>query len=304
MISFKQFLVEGGKATRQFNTKPAKSNDINKVFTFLTKYTDLSRNYLENNLIGSSHDIFLNIKRRDNKTEAGDIDLAIDLTKFDKEKIIKQIELGLKDKAENSKFRQTGKSVFSFAVPGEDKLVQLDLMFVPNSDWAKWSYHSPSDSAYSGAVRNILLMAAARSKLTPGKDIEVKNKNGDTLVRVRKALKMDVGLERIFKIAPRRKDGNGRVKDLRKVSPNEIESELKLLGVNSKIDKNIDNISNPDEVAKAIFGEKINAKDLLTAEQVINQISNLKNANIIFKDAVSDLGRQKMSIPKELAKFK
>ena len=304
MISFKKFLLEGGAATKKLNTQRASADDIKNAFAFLTKHTDLTKQYLEDSLLGSCEDIYFKRPRKDNKKLAGDIDIAIDLSRFDKDKILSQVEAALKKEKYNPQVRQTGKSVFSYAVPGVGKLVQLDLMFVPSIKWAKWSYHSPSDSLYSGATRNILLMAVARSKLSPGEDIEVKNSDGETLVRVRRALKMDAGLERIFKIAPHRKDGKGRVKSLQTVSPEEAESELQKLGVQSRINKKADNNSNPDEVAERLFGRGVKAADLLTTEQVIDKISKLENAKEIFKDAVGDLERQKISIPPELEKYR
>ncbi len=52
MISFKQFLVEGGNATKQFNTERANANDIKQALIFVTKA--LKINIDRDDLLGST----------------------------------------------------------------------------------------------------------------------------------------------------------------------------------------------------------------------------------------------------------
>ncbi len=304
MITFKQFLLEGGAATADQGTGRASQADMKAALAFIDKHTDLSLKDMQANLLGSSKHTYFGIKRRDGKTDSGDIDIALPKDKIDKSKILDQLSSALKSVGFSGKFKESFGNVCSFAVPGvNEKLIQVDLMFVPNEEWAKWSFHSAAESKYKGAYRNLLLINAAKFVVSKDKDVIIKDDDGNPVVRVRRTLKVADGFERMFKIMPMRKDGKGRTKSLKKVTPEEVEAELERMGIDASFDKNADPITSPDIVTKMIFGNSISAKDLMSTEQVIAQIKKLKNARQIFADSIKDFERFELPTPSEIKDF-
>jgi hypothetical protein len=60
----------------------------------------------------------------------------------------------------------TGFNQISVKFPIGDYFIQLDLILVENMDWAKWIFHVPKNSLFSGRERNQLLMATIVSRST------------------------------------------------------------------------------------------------------------------------------------------
>lgn len=301
MITFKQFLTEGGAATASEGTVRANQADMKAALAFIDKHTDLKLDDMVPNLLGSSKHTYHAIKRKDGKSDSGDVDIAIQNGKFNKTEIIDQLQDALQTEGFTGFYKESFGNVYSFAVPGErGKLIQVDLMFVPSEEWAKWSYYSEANSDYKGAYRNLLLINTAKYVMVKGKDLEIKDENGTTIIRVRRSLKIGDGFERLFKMLPMRKDGKGRLSGLKKVSPDEIKAELSRLGIEGSFDENADTITKPDLVAQMLFGPSVKAKDLLSTEQVIAHISKLKNAKTIFKDSIEDFTRFNLPIPKAI----
>ena len=79
----------------------------------------------------------------------------------------------------NNTPRKIGSSVFSFAVEIGDKKVQLDVMFVSDIEWAKFSYHADPESKYKSGVRNELLHAILKNSLKRGSGLIVKDEDGN-----------------------------------------------------------------------------------------------------------------------------
>lgn len=294
MITFKQFLTEGGAATAEFETVRATAKDIDLALKFVEKHTGILYSKLKDNLLGSTSHTLAGKKK-----DSGDLDIALEDGMFDRDEIVKKMQAA----TGMTKVHQTGGNVFSFAVPvGPDRRVQVDLMFVPSETWAKFGYHSALNSKYKGAVRNLLLVSVVKHIFEPGKDISVKDRNGDEVVRVRRGFKMDGGLERLFRVAPMRKDGKGRVA-LRKGTAAEVETLLRQLGRDDKFSKEADTIMNPDKAAEFMFGKGVKASDLLSAEQVIEQIKKLPNREEIFKDAAKSIEDAGFDVPDELSDY-
>lgn len=295
MITFKQFLIEGGAATSDFKTERATKDDIVKALDFVSQHTGIARQKLEANLLGSTSHTLAGKKK-----DSGDIDIALEDGMFDRKDIVEKLRVA----AKMDKVHQTGGSVFSFAVPTSGgKKVQVDLMFVPSEKWARFGFHSAAYSAHKGAVRNLIIVNLMKRIFEKGKDITVYDDKHDVeAVRVRRVFKMDGGLERTFRVAPLRKDGKGRVAP-RKGTAAEAEVILKQLGHSAQFSKDPDPILDPDKAAEFMFGKGVKATDILSAEQVIKLIFKRPDHPEIFKDAIEDIEAIDQPIPDEIKQF-
>lgn len=291
--TFKQFLMEGGNATADFGVVRATKEDIVRALDFVSKHTGIDKQKLMTNLLGSTSHTLAGKKK-----DSGDIDIAIEDGMFDRNAIVEK----MKQATGQDKPKMTGGNVFSFAVPTTgDRKVQVDLMFVPSEKWARFGYHAALESQHKGVVRNMLLVNVMKHIFEKDKDIVVKD-GDEEIIRVRRGFKMDGGLERLYRIAPMRKDGKGRVA-ARKATPEEVEAELKRMGRHDKFSKDADTILDPDKAAEFMFGKGVKAKDLLSTENVIKHIFKLPNHAEIFKGAVEDIEKVDQPIPDEIKQF-
>lgn len=293
--TFKQFLMEGGAATSALNTTRATKADIEAALKFVEQHTGIPYDKLVDNLLGSTGHTLAGKKK-----DSGDIDIAVEEGRYDKKDLVEK----MKAATGMDKVHQTGAGVFSFAVPtGKDRKVQVDLMFVPSEKWAKFGYHGAVDSKHKGSVRNMLLVNVMKRIFEKDKDISVYDDKHDVeAVRVRRGFKMEGGLERLFRVAPMRKDGKGRVAP-RKGTPEEVDAILKQLGRSDKFSRDPDPILDPDKAAEFMFGKGVKAKDLLSAEQVIKHIFKRPDHAEIFKDAIKDIEALDQPIPDEIRQF-
>ena len=293
--TFKQFLMEGGAATSALNTTRATKADIEAALKFVEQHAGIPYDKLVDSLLGSTGHTLAGKKK-----DSGDIDIAVEEGRYDKKDLVEK----MKAATGMDKVHQTGAGVFSFAVPtGKDRKVQVDLMFVPSEKWAKFGYHSAVDSKHKGSVRNMLLVNVMKRIFEKDKDISVYDDKHDVeAVRVRRGFKMEGGLERLFRVAPMRKDGKGRVAP-RKGTPEEVDAILKQLGRSDKFSRDPDPILDPDKAAEFMFGNGVKAKDLLSAEQVIKHIFKRPDHAEIFKDAIKDIEALDQPIPDEIRQF-
>lgn len=289
-LTFKTFLAEGGNATAQFKTERANKADIEKALELVSSALGLTD--IKERLLGSTECTLLG-----HKADSGDVDLVLTYEDISAE----DADQRMMELCNNEGTFNKGTKIGSYAVNVGNKKIQVDLMFVNNKDWAKFIYYSAEGrgSKYPGVVRNFLLMAVTRNKQEAGKDIIIKN--GDKLIaRATRAIKLDTGLERLFKMAKKNKSGEFN-KGLDKIHPTELKAAAsELAGREVKFDPNPDIIDNPDAVTAWLFGSSVKAADILSAEQVIDQIKKLKNADQIFKDAKASLTNAKLDIPAEL----
>lgn len=293
MQSFKQFLKESGNATAAYKTSRATADDIHHALKFVSKTLSIDIETLKQDLLGSTELTLLGKKK-----DSGDIDIAMSSTDFDPSKVN---DLMLKATSNEGAYN-AGTKVGSYAVPVVGKKVQVDLMFVPNKKWAKFSYHSAlgRGSKYPGAVRNIILLTALAHTQEEGKDFALRDEEGKVIARASKSVKLDSGMERLFKAAKKNAKTGKFNKTIETVDPKQLEQILKDLGKDIKFSHDKDHTDKPDDVAAFIFGSKVKAADIMTAEDVIAHIKKLPNASKIISAAKSELTRLKLEIPEEL----
>ncbi len=294
MISFKQFLVEGGNALAKYEVKRAGRADIKQAVDFVSTATGISLADLKSNLLGSTR-LTHDGKRKD----SGDIDIAIVTSKYAPEDVNAKMLKAL----DGEGVYNTGTKVGSYAVPVNGKKVQVDLMFVNDGTWANWIYssHQGDKSKYPGSVRNIILFTALAHTQEKDKDFVIRDGQGKPVIRASKSITMDSGMKRLFKMAKFNEKTGAYNKTVNTVSPEEIEDHLKKIGKNIKFSKDLEHTNNPDDVAKFIFGKGAKASDLDTAEEVIKQIKKVPNAAEIIAASRSELTRLGMEVPTELA---
>lgn len=291
MISFKQFLIEGGIATKKYQTTRANKEDILAALSFISSTLGIKLETLKSNLLGSTR-LTLEGKRKD----SGDIDIAIPMALYSKDEIHDKMMEATKNQGSFNK----GNKVGSYAVPVNGHNVQADLMFVTNTKWARFAYHSShgDGSDYPGAVRTILLITALSHKIEEGKDFVLKDKD-QIIARAVRAFRLDRGLVRTFKRTKFNEKKQAFNKTLDKVTPEELDAHLKHLGKKIEYAHSEDVIDNPNDAVHFIFGPHTEPEDVETAEGVIRQIKKLPKAKEILEDAKKRLEDAKLPVPKE-----
>lgn len=265
--TFKMFLCEGGKATEQWGTERATANDIRDAITFVSKTLDIPEDELEDCLLGSTH-----VTLKGKKDTSGDIDLAIEATAKDIDTYRKKMFKA----THGQEYWNNANRIASYAVPTKTNRVQVDLMFVNNKTWSKFAYHSSEGdkSVYSGTVRNLLMVSVAQTRLEKDKDFVLKDDDDNLIARASRSFKLDTGLERLFKLAPMRKDGKGRTKSAAKVSPEQLMKEIEKIAPGTKFEPKADPIKDPAKVTEMLFGKGVEPKDVMTAEQVLKLVKS------------------------------
>lgn len=236
-------------------------------------------------------------------TVSGDIDIGIDMGKYPPDRVHQRMatRLGGEDYHYNH-----GTKVYSYAIPivkrvGEEMVevggkVQVDLMFTPSVDWARFSHHSESMSnaqtSYKGAVRTILLKAVASMYTEQGVDKMLFDPHtGELIIRVGRTFDLTHGLRRIFQYRPERRKGTGTtpyLKTLRTVHTiEELHDALESLkqrhpGHFKDVELDVKDheiiISDPLKVLKMIFpGSAVSPDQVRTAEQILDLISQRFN---------------------------
>jgi len=291
MISFKQFLTEGAPRTHKYSTKRATAEDITKALQFTSKVLGIPITTLRSDLIGSAR-----LTLAGKKEDSGDIDIAFKPTDVaDVEAVNSKMLKAVKGKG----VYNTGTKVGSYSVPVKGGSIQVDLMFIKNKSWAKWMYHASHESKYPGAVRNIILFTALAHTQEKDKDFVIRD-GGKPIIRASKSVKMDMGMERLFKMAKFNKKTGMYNKSLEKVDPKAIEAHLHDIGKEIKFSHDPDITDNPDHVAAHVFGPGVSSKDLMTAEDVIKHVHQMPNAKEVVQASKSELKQLKLPIPAEL----
>lgn len=293
-LTFKQFLLEGGAATAAFHTTRATKDDIHLALQFVEKHAGIPYQQLKDNLLGSTGHTLAGIRET-----SGDIDIAVEDGRYGRQEVVQAMKdaTGVKD------VKAIGGNTYSFPVPTKgDKKVQVDLMFVPSEKWARFGYHSAANSKHKGAIRNFLFDSLLKRVFEKDKDLSV-TEDGQEIARARRFFKRGEGLTRLFKLAPLRKDKKGRVA-LRKATPEEVAAELKRIGRTDKFSQDPDPILDPDKAAEFMFGKGVKAKDVLSAEQVIKLIEKRPDHVEIFKDAITTIEKEGLTVPEELEKYR
>lgn len=285
-------LKEGGAATSDAGTVRIRRSDIPATIKYASELSGIPVKDLHK--LGST-----------GKTpDSGDIDLGVDVHKYDAERVHARMidKLGPKGGVFNK-----GTKVGSYAVPikgdPERGLVQVDFMYTPNTDWAKFAYYSEGEgSKYKGAVRTILLMAVAAGLQEPGTDhFEFDPDSGDITVRAGRTLDLNAGLRRIFQHRPRNKKGDAYLKTMKTI-PME---DFRKMFPDVPVKDGIITIEDPEKVVKMLFGRSVTSNDVRTAEQVLELIRKKFDAakqEEIFTKAKERASRLvgKMRLPPEL----
>jgi hypothetical protein len=294
MISFKQFLTEGGHATEKYGTSRAKQADISAALKYVSSIIKIPEQELKSSLLGSTELTLLG-----KRESSGDVDIAVEIDGDNYSEINKKMLAAV----DNNGYWNQGSKIGSYAVPVNGKKVQVDLMFVSSKEWAKFIYHSADGrgSKYPGAVRNIILFTALSFVQEVGKDFVERDADGNITARASRSIKLDTGMERLFKRAKYNPKTGKTNKTLEKVTADELASHLKQVGKNIEFEKDAGIINVPDKVAAFIFGDGVKAKDIMTAEDVIKQIKDkMEGADKILERASKELKKNNLPIPTEL----
>lgn len=232
---------------------------------------------------------------------SGDIDLAIDVTKYNPEKIHTKMVDKLGD---DEVFYNKGMKIGSYAVPiagtGEKGKIQVDFMYVENVNWAAFAYYSEGDnSKWKGAIRTILLTGVAAAINEPGIDYFEYEPSGDLRIRAGRTFDRNKGLRRIFQHRPEKKIGTGYVKTMKSIPIEQFKKlfpHIEIRGTEMVLD-------DPALVVKVLFGPNTKVSDVRTAEQVLELIKNRFNKaeqDKIFRFAKANAKSLKnVKIPKE-----
>ena len=284
-------LNEGGKALSKAGVGRISKGDIKPTIAIVSKITKIPVRDLHS--LGSVGKV----------ESSGDIDLAVDISKHNPEQVHDRMVKFVG--ADHSTFNK-GTKIGSYSVPiaGDDKrgLVQVDLMFVDNTEWARFAYFSAGDkSKYKGKIRTILLSSVASSLNEKGKDVFKYDKNGDLLVRVGRGMDLNKGLVRLIKMRPLKKGSETEyVKSMKSVTIDDIKKahpELEFSGDTAMVD-------HPKQVVELLFGKGVTPNDVETAEQVLKLINtkfDKKQRDLIFNIAKQRLADDpSLHLPKEL----
>lgn len=113
--------------------------------------------------------------KKSKEQTSGDIDIALELSWEDKDKVIDFVK-----KTFDSEIGNINESLHVFNIGykydenGTEKIVQVDFMFVNDVDFAKFAYHSPdftkNESKYKGMYQSNLLMAVVSNTPVEGKE--------------------------------------------------------------------------------------------------------------------------------------
>ena len=282
-------LKEGGAATSEWNTTRIHNADIPATIKHFSQLSGIPVRDLH--AVGST-----------GKTpSSGDIDLALDASKYDIDILHNKIMDALNGEGVVNK----NTKIASYAVPirGKDDKgkVQVDLMYGGNPKWMKFAYHSEGEgSKYKGAVRAILLSSVAAAMNKKGTD-HFEWDGEELTIRAGRTVDLSQGLRRIFQYRPKRKDGKGYTKSMKSIP---IE-DFKKMFPNVEVTGGQVIIDDPEEVVKALFGSAVKPSHVNTAEEVIQLIKKKfdeETQDKIFKIATarakSIVG--KMKLPPEM----
>jgi hypothetical protein len=274
------------------DTKRIKRGDIAATLKYVSKHIGIPTKHLHK--LGSTGKL----------DTCGDIDIAIDCNEYDPDLIHNRLR---KLCGQDNYKRHNSVGVTSYAVPirGEDKrgLVQLDVMFTTNVEWAKFSYHSEGEnSRYKGAVRAILMAAVANSLNKSGMDhIEYDSDDNEVTIQVGRKVDMTRGMIRRFGHRPMRKDNTSRVKNMQSIPIEkfkELYPDVNVSGGQIVVD-------DPAKVVKLLFGSGVGVDDVNTAEKILQLIHKKfddQTQNAIFDHAAKHSTRhyRKMRLPREI----
>jgi hypothetical protein len=275
-----------GKVLRGVGVGKIKREDVNQTIEHVVYISGISEDDIH--LLGSTG----------KSSTSGDIDIAVDVSKYNPQNLHDTMVRHL---GTDNAFYNIGTRVGSYAVPIKGDpyfgLVQVDFMFVPNIEWAKFSYYSAGDTRtkYKGVVRTVLLRSVASVLYEHGVDLHVYDPlTNDLIVRIGRTMDMNIGIRRIYQIRPKKKNGFGYLSSMKTVTRDE------LINMYPDVHDGIlefNTINDPEEALNLIFGHSVKPSDVETAEQIIILINCLpeQKRGIVVHKARDNL--------KEMVKF-
>jgi hypothetical protein len=152
-------LTEGGNVFKDEQGEPRTQRinlaDIRPTVAWLETITGLP---LLDNMLGSTG----------LKPTSGDLDLAIDSNRVNKEEFFNRLTAMVQQRGEDPRnwVRKSGTAVHLLTPIGGRAgrgFVQTDFMFLPKPEFSKWILRSDPQSEYKGATRNILINSMAKA---------------------------------------------------------------------------------------------------------------------------------------------
>lgn len=204
---------------------------------------------------------------------SGDIDIAIDINKYDPQSTCETISHICKTIVYNN-----GNKIGSCLIPieGDERngMVQVDLMFIKNVEWAKFAYFSAGDkSKYKGVYRTCLLMGLAAEF----EDVNITSfyysdpEAQELIFRCGLTFSLNDGLHTICQYRPTYKNNPNRYQKRMITIPFE-EAKLKFPQEMERIDKPISTLD-PTEALQLLFKRwDINPERVETYEQLYSLI--------------------------------
>jgi hypothetical protein len=273
----------GGAAFKD-KTRRILKLEIDPTLKWLAYKTDFSYLYMSDNILGSAGKV----------ESSGDIDINMDINKFDKKVILNALVSVLGP--DNVKDWTHVNQIFS-CVPicGNPNLgyVQIDFMF-GDPRWQKFSYWSPGNSSkFKGLFRTELIKAATAFN----SDWTLMD-NDELIARVGPTFFHDRGLLWRYRHKAMRKDLKGRVKSFSEISADEF---MKLYPSAKKASHSI--IINPTEVTEFIFDNKTPETVFDSYESLSEKLREFygrKSFGTIMDIFLERLNSLKVNIPDEI----
>lgn len=266
LLEAAKMLIEGGHAVQ--HAQPISKEDIPATIELISKVSGIPKEDLRP--LGSVG----------KKATSGDIDLAVDVSKYDTSEEGEIHQRMCKYVGGNCVWNKgTNVASYGFPIAGDPAkgIVQLDFMPVGNPKWAQFAYHSPyeGESQYKGNVRTILLMAVAST--INETDAQGRNKDayvydpetGELIIRAGRTLDLNKGLRRILQHLPRNKKTGKYLASAKTIDAEEFAS----LYPDIDYEKGDITMDDPQQVLDLLFGGGVTPKDVNTGEQVIELIN-------------------------------
>lgn len=290
-------LLEGAKALASAGAGRIEKKYISSTVEFVGKLAGIPKRDLH--VMGSTG----------KNASSGDIDIGIDASKYDEQHVHARLVTRI---GHENHYYNHGLKIYSYVIPivkkvGEEFIeaggkVQVDLIFTPSVDWAKFAYHSEGQSdaqtSYKGAVRTILLKSVAAMYHEPGIDFMAFDpKSNELVIRVGRTFDLTRGMRRIFQYRPERKLATIQTPYTKSMKTVHTIDELQpvLASLKKRHPGHFDDIeldvadheiviNDPAKALKMMFpGGPVSVSNVRTAEQILGLISSRFSPDIQMK---------------------
>ena len=293
----------GGKA---LGTGPISSSDIEATLRYISPIVGIpystERNEKGKVIRPGLEDLTLGSAAKTNagafgkKETVGDIDIAVDDSKYEFDQLVSRLVQRLGPK--NVGRPMSGMGVIPTKVPvaGDESkgYVQVDFM-LGKTDLLKFTYHAPDPESYSeykGTYRNILMSAILQNMRRQVRDQESK----EIIALIGPSLLLNKGVVQQWRHFPKRKDDTGRLSTMRAIGRGEF-NELYPEHAGKEKEMILDN---PQEIVNFLFpGSNATLEDLDSYERLRDLIIKHKpdQAEDIFNRFAASLTKQGLEVP-------